>query len=296
MRTWIRIILAALLVGGNVPVPVSAASSDEVIAVLSSDAGPYWEAYLGLVEALGSKPPSFNLAAGEQPVFTKDTRVVVAFGGKAALLRYPAHASVVYCMAPGMSAVPSSRRAPFTKVHMHPPAPVLAEHIKEIQPSLRRLGVLWQSTSFQSLMESLPDAFSAKDVEVVVQRVDGIDDLPGRLRAFKGKVDALWIPPDPLLVNTQSFTLLKEFSWANNVPFYSPTAGLTEIGAAASVSISFEQNGRAAGGAVRRILAGEVVPEAYAGKVEIVINRSAAENSGLKLSPEILRKADKVIP
>jgi len=93
-RSHIRIQLIALFVLFALPPLVCA--QGQVTAVLSSDLGPYGEAYAGFVEAFGQPVTQINLK-NDRLQLSADTRVVVAFGGKAALLDYPEDVTLIYC-------------------------------------------------------------------------------------------------------------------------------------------------------------------------------------------------------
>ena len=105
------------------------------------------------------------------------------------------------------------------------------------------------------------------------------------------------IPPDPLLIDAQSFAVLREFARANDVPLYAPTAGFVAEGAVASVAVSFAQIGRRAASLVGQVLAGEEVPaNVYPEETEISINLEAAAATGLSIPEEALNQARQVLP
>jgi hypothetical protein len=95
----------------------------------------------------------------------------------------------------------------------------------------------------------------------------------------------------------QNFTTIKDFSWANHLPFYVPTEGLVEKGGTASISSSFNDIGGAAAKAARDILNGNHVKGiVYSEKVGIAVNVSVAKSNNLILSPAFLQKIDKSYP
>src|SRR5581483_9484847 len=140
-------------------------------------------------------------------------------------------------------------------------------------------------------------AAGAVDLQILSIRVRSSKELPDRLRALQKRVDALWVLPDPAVVNEENLSLVKNFSWSNNIPFYAPTAALVDKGAAGSVSPDFREIGRTAAWAALQALSGEVSSEVfYPQKVQITLHPSAAANAGLNFSPELLRQADQVLP
>ncbi len=80
--------------------PRHEAAAEPVVAVLSSDLAYYQEAFQGFQKAWAGPVAAVNLKSGKARI-DSDTRVVVAFGAKAALQPYPDGVTVIYCMAPG---------------------------------------------------------------------------------------------------------------------------------------------------------------------------------------------------
>lgn len=271
--------------------------AQEVVAVLSSDLAPYREAYQGFEAALGRPASLIDLQAGH-PRIGRDTHVVVAFGSKAAMEEYPRHAALVYCMAPGTVLDPGQRQGPTVKISMLPPAGKVVSVLKEIQAPLKHLAVLWVVDTMADYAAQLQQAGSQLQIGIEAEQLHSVDELPERLRRLIGEgVEALWLPPDPLLISAGSFAVLREFSRANKIPLYAPTAGFAEEGAIAAVGTSFAQNGRTAAAAVLEILAGREVPaEIYPDECEITLNLGAAAEVGLHFSQEVRQRAHKVVP
>ena len=253
--------------------------AQEVVAVLSSELGPYLEAYDGFRERLGYPVPVVSLSAG-QPRIGDRTRVVVAFGSKAAQEKYPDDVILIYCMAPGTIPRGDGRSGPIVHVSMLPQAELLMGALKEIQPQMRRLAVCWMLEGFVAYRGRMAEVAEEMEVELAGSPLESVDGLPDWLRTqMEAQVDALWLPPDPLLINAQSFAILREFSRANDVPLYAPTAGFVAEGAVASVAVSFVQVGQEAAALVERALAGETLP------LDISIPRSARFRSTSKPRP-----------
>src|SRR5207249_9943195 len=121
--------------------------------------------------------------------------------------------------------------------------PISIAEFKQLQPALKRLAVVWAGESIQDYIDQKNDIADRLGVEMVSDRVRNSDDLPDHLRALKGKVDAVWLPPDAAMVTPKNFATIKEFSLANGIPFYVPSEGLVAQGAAVSVSASFTDIG-----------------------------------------------------
>ncbi|MFI5363448.1 MAG: ABC transporter substrate binding protein [Elusimicrobiota bacterium] len=272
-----------------------AAAAQEVVAVVSSPPGPYEAAYAGFQRNFGSPVAVYHLP-GEKPAIGPRTRVVVAFGGEAVVLPYPKRVTVIACLAPG---VPDYyiRQGSFAFVAMKPQASALLAQMQKLQPKLKRLAVLWNTDITGRYLEELRGIAGAQGIETELVRVADVSGLPDALRSLSPKPDALWLAPDPTLVTPESFQTIKQFSWDSGIPFYAPTSGLAAAGAAAAVSISASETGRAAATLALRALAGTPLPEiSYVENAELTVNRQSSAKSGLVLTPEVLSRADKVLP
>ncbi len=269
------------------------AAAQEVIAIVSPAPGPYQAAYAAFVKEFGRPVPAYRLPA-EQPPAAARPRVIVAFGGDAALRTYHAEAVVIACLAPGVNSAPHGGR--FSIVAMRPPPGELLARLRSIQPGLRRLGILSSGREPAGFTAELGAAATAAGVELVFLKAPTPAQIPDALRSLPGKADALWLAPDPALVTPGAFQTIKQFSWDNGLPFFAPTSGLASLGASAAVSVAAEDAGRRAAGIARRALAGLDFPAVvYADRTHLTINVASAQKSGLSISTEALKAADKVI-
>lgn len=263
--------------------PACAAAS--VIAVLSSDLGAYSEALRGFEAGFGEKVPVSVMGKGV--TVPPGTKVVAAFGGRAASRPYPKGTFVVSCLAPSLPGEPEEGG---TRVRMVPPPEKLLGGIRDAQPAARALAVLWANAGFDEYALALKKAGPKFGLEIVRVDLSDADELPARLRALRGEVDALWLAPDPELINERSFAILRQFSRSTRLPLYVPTAELVKEGATGAVAVSFFEAGKAAGLAAKRALAGEELPpRIYADRVELVFDSQEAAREGLHLSTTVVK-------
>lgn len=287
-RTLKRLLLAALAAAG-----AATASAQDVVAVLGSEQRAQRETFESFQASFGKPVPV--LAMGD-PV-PADAKIVLAFGGKAAIRRYPGRVTVIYAIAPGVLLDRKTHDGPSVKIMMGPDAASVLGRLKELHPGLKRMAVLWSGLSLAASAERLVKAGAARGVAVTAERLEDADDLPSRLRALKGQVDAIWLLPDPLLISARTFETVKHFSYDNDVPFYAPTEGLAEQGAAAAVSVSYKEMGRMMAAAANGVLRGSAQPvELYADRVHVSVNKAAAAECALAVPFEALKTADKVLP
>ena len=263
----------ALLLGGTFLVPRAAEA--KVVVVLSAELAPYQDALAGLKESVPDAT-SVLLKDGQADVGAAD--VVVALGGQAALADYPSKAGLVVAMVADPKVKPSRKH---TRVTMLSDANVLFSKIKAIQPGISKLAAFGVESSYDGFLKALGAAAAANGAALVTKKVNKIDDLVGALRGMNG-AEALWIPPDPLLVNPDTFKLMSGFCTAGKVGLYAPATGLAKFGALAGVAPSFKEIGRAAGRAAASLEGGsDPGASVDPSKSEVMINATTAKAIGL---------------
>lgn len=258
-----------------------------MFAILSSDSGHYRQAYEGFQEEWGSPVP---FSVGGAPDRRADA--IVAFGSRAALRDWSEFPLLVACLAPG--AHPGSERG-VLRVELLPTPALLLARLKKLLPRLKVLRVLWSSDYEEAEVGELADAAAPLGIKVLSERVVNPRRLPERLRSFSTPADAVWLMPDPALVNAENFATLREYASAARVPFLAPTEGLAEKGATATLAAPFRDVGRAAAAVLKARLRGESPHQpAHADRVVVTVNASAARAVGLDLSAA--EGVDRTIP
>jgi len=292
MTCLLRLLLILMLPLARPPGAV-AAEGGGIAIVLSSNLKPYQEALTGIRDAV-HQDISPQLMTDGEPVLSKDTRIVIAVGGKAALHSYPDDVVLIYCLAPGLNLAAKGKRRTIG-VETSPPLQTMVSRLKQLQPAMKRLGVIWVSESVEKSLATKDQVKAAVGVEIVSTHLESADDLPKVLRKLKGSVDALWLPPDPQLISRANLATIQSFSWANKIPFYAPTAALAAQGAVAAISSTFEEMGKAAGKAARGVQQGTPVGgTVYPESVHTTVNAAAAKEVGLVIPEAIMIAADKV--
>lgn len=276
------LLLAALACAAGAQPPVETPT-----ALMSSDSGHYRQALEGFTEAWGSSVP---VVYAGSPV-PAGPWAFVAIGSKAAARRWPREAVVVACLAPSAT---SAADGTLTRVSLLPDPDVLVRRLIALMPKLHVLRILWSSESSRADAEALAAAGERVGVVVFSDRVDPPSSLPERLRGFQDQVDALWLMPDPSLVDAANFAILREYAAAQKLPFLGPTEGLAERGATATIAVTFRDMGRAAALALRARLEGRPRPAIVrVSRVTVTVNSAAARAAGL--GPNF-GSADKVLP
>jgi len=248
-----------------------------VVAVLSGASGPYQEALEGLKAVLGDVPSAVLPALPD----LAGAKVVVTFGSEAALREYPGSAALVAALLPDPS-LEIKHGGSVTKVGLPPAAGVLAAKIKALNPKTSVLAVFDPNGAYGEYIAQLKAAALAAGMDVKVKKVASMADLAQQLPGFKGTVQSLWVPPDPLFMNPKTFSVLTGFCAGAGIGLFAPVAGLARAGALAGVAPSFKQVGVAAAGAAKAYLAGgDPGGWVYSDKAETTANKTVAVSLGV---------------
>ncbi len=251
-------------------------------AVLAKGSGLYFDTYLAFQKAYGRPVVPFDLSENRDPKLPGSLRVVAAFGTRAAALEYPKGVTVIYALAPTYT--PDLPGPDFIRISPLPePGSAVATYLR-LQPGLKRLAVFYSPGNFDFYLDNLGAAAKAAGIEVLRVQLSSPTDFPSVLRSLLGRIDAFWLLPDPALIDMTSLNVLGEFSCSNKIPFYAPSCGLTNYGAAAAFAPGYRQTGAAVASALKTVLAGGKLPGLiFPAEAVLTINADAIRKCGLPL-------------
>jgi putative ABC transport system substrate-binding protein len=301
-----RTLLSGLLAAGLLaPRPAPAA---EIAVVLSSDV-PAWRP---AVEALRTAVPGNNVttydlhgsrAEAERLLqgLKSSAAVVVAMGPLAAQSAHELAADLplVYSMVNDPASLGTLEGPNVTGVAFDLPARNQLVAFRTVNPKATRIGVVYNAASLSRQMEDARRSASALRLDLVVRQVATLQAVPQAVRDLlsgKEPVDALWIPPDPMLMGEATRQFVIETAVRAGKPVYSSSASMVKEGALVGSSPEFASIGHSAGDLVNRITRGEkagrlgvVVPRA-----ELVINKRIADQLRVTIPEEALKAAQRV--
>jgi putative tryptophan/tyrosine transport system substrate-binding protein len=298
-----RTLPSGLLAAGLLaPRPAPAA---EIAVILSSDV-PAWKP---AVEALRTAVPGHNLttydlrgsrAEADRVLegLKSSAAVVVAMGPLAAqsARERAADLPLVYGMVNDVGALEGPNVA---GVAFDLPARNQLIAFRTVNPKATRIGVVFNSASLTKQMEDARRSASALKLELVVRQAASLQAVPQVVRELLSgpeAVDALWIPPDPMMMGDATRLFVIETAVRAGKPVYSSSASMVKEGALVGSSPEFASIGNSLGDLVNRITRGEkagrlgvVVPRA-----ELVINKKIADQLRVTIPVEALKAAQRV--
>jgi putative ABC transport system substrate-binding protein len=168
--------------------------------------------------------------------------------------------------------------------------------LKEVSPSVARVGVIFGPSDVQSLRD-IESAAPALGMQIVPIRVSKADEFAAAFRRGEAeRIEGLLVTPNPL-----SFTHRAEIAEAARRAKWPAVGAATEFaeaGALMAYAVSFPHQFRRAAIYVDKILRGANpadLPVQQPENFTFVVNARAATAIGLKLSPGLLARVDRVI-
>jgi len=165
-------------------------------------------------------------------------------------------------------------------------------------PDAKRIGLFFGTVAEGRMLERARAAAAQSGIELVEARITGLGDLAHSARELAPRVDALWMPADPVLASPEAFRFLLDLSLRMRRPLFVFSDALVRAGAYAGLEPNFEHAGALAEQAVQRIKAGERagdIPVAREKEARLVINQSTARALGREV-PRGLSGPVEVLP
>jgi putative ABC transport system substrate-binding protein len=172
------------------------------------------------------------------------------------------------------------------------------ELLRELVPHLRRLAILFNADNLASVLEMREVQAAARilDLQIAILEIRRAADINSGFEVLKAGADALYVPPDPLVVANRlrinTLALGARLPTMYSFRDYVEAAGLMAYGA--NIADLF----RRSADYVDKILRGAKpadLPVEQPTKFDFIINLTTAKALGLTVPPMLLARADEVI-
>jgi putative ABC transport system substrate-binding protein len=170
--------------------------------------------------------------------------------------------------------------------------------IKDFVPGLKKLGLVYDPSLPNSIVtvKQIKEVAKTMGFTTVDSAAMGLNNVPTAGQALVGRVDAIFVPNDTTVYAV--FESLVKVAQDGKVPLFTAERRSVERGAVATIGLDFVRMGKVTAGMIDKVLKGtkpgdlDVIDMAeQPGALALYINKGAAEKMGLKLSPELLKKA-----
>jgi putative ABC transport system substrate-binding protein len=290
----------------------AARAATHPIAVVYPDIDePYRSVFTKIIEGIEDQAksrvaafamgPNLSMQTLRAELKRQDVRTVIALGRnglKSALELDPS----INVIAGGVVGLPDADPRLHTVLSLAPDPALLFERLKTLQPSVKRVIVVYDNKQNGWLIQLARDAAKAHGLELVAHEAP---DLKSALKLYQdtlanadGKRDALWLPQDSTTVDESTvLPMVLQESWNRSIPVFSSNVSHVRRGAlfalypnnlelgkslAASAIAAAGAGNPAApattSGAVRRVRALK--------DVQAAVNTRTAGHLGIAVSPE----------
>lgn len=167
--------------------------------------------------------------------------------------------------------------------------------IREITPSVKRLGVLYNpgEAASQYGIREIRRYAPALGFELVEGSVATTGDVYPVAQNLAGRVDALFLSSDNTVIGGVAAAV--KVAAEHTMPLYVGDSGTVAKGGLAAVSVGYAELGVETGDLVARTLRGERnIPTVVARGSEVYVNRKAAELMGVQIPTAVLERATMV--
>jgi putative ABC transport system substrate-binding protein len=224
--------------------------------------------------------------------------VIIAVGQKALQTAHSAapQTPTVYCMVLGASA-PSSKSV--TGVRFEVAAEEQLAELKRLAPNARRIGVIYEPRISLAYLDEAQRAAEHMSLQIVSKAVNEPREVRDALNQLTGKIDALWLVPDPRLASPELIDFLLVYTLDRKIVLWGFLDNLTKAGALASLSPDYAEIGRRAGKLAQEVASRPAaqrvpVPAPVDSPGTLTINLKTAHAIGLELPASALSRARQV--
>ena len=168
-----------------------------------------------------------------------------------------------------------------------------------VNPRGVRIGVIYNADNTGRLVQEALKGAPVVRLTIVEKAIVSDKDVPQALRALlqgANAVDALWLPPDPLLLGEEARRFLLTETMKAGKPIYTFSAALVAEGALVSNGVDMASIGEQAAELANRLAGTEKAAkiEFLIPRAELVINKKIADKLKIEIPADALKAAVKV--
>lgn len=276
--------------------PFLARSFATGIAVVKSDSlKAYNKVVTGI--SLESKMPieEFDMKGDRdrgQKIFellnTKKPSAIITIGPEASLLakKLVKDIPVIFCMVPDHSKYGLTGDN-ITGVSVLLPLKTQLTVLKSVTPNVRNVGIIYNPKLSQNTFNDLNKKATELGITLVKVLVDEPDEVVANIKVLQGKVDAIFLFPDPTVVS--SVDVVKEiikFAFEKKIALFGIGEEMVKEGALLSINPEYtsigQQVARIAQDIIRQNIKPGLLPVADPESVSIALNITTAKRIGVE--------------
>jgi putative ABC transport system substrate-binding protein len=272
-----------------------------IAVVLSREIAPYHDALRGFKEQIQGPDKKFrfvefNLEISGQTttelierIRSKEPALVLSIGSAATSLIASeiTDIPVVFSLvlpSRGSKSLEELRAAQrnVTGATMEIPLSTQFAKIREVLPSARKVGVLFDPEVSGPLVETAGEIAGAQGFDLVALPVSSENDVVRRMKELEGEVDVLWSVADSTVFTPQGLKHILLSTLRARIPFVGLSPSFVKAGALLALSCDYQDVGRQSAELAQRIIAGETP-----GEIRMVVPREVSMSLNLHTARQI---------
>jgi putative ABC transport system substrate-binding protein len=158
------------------------------------------------------------------------------------------------------------------------------ELVKTFVPEAKTIGVLYNTSEVNSKIQvdNLKEYAEKNNYTVVEKGVSSSNEVNQAMSSLAGKIDALYVPTDNLIVS--SMPIVSKITNSNKIPVIASEDGSVSSGALACQGIDYEKLGYKSGELAIKVLKGEKIsniPVTTLDETQIIVNEDTLKSLSL---------------
>ncbi|MBN1550454.1 ABC transporter substrate-binding protein [bacterium] len=284
-----------------------AADKEPKVLVINSDAGiekykVAQEEFTGTlsrpVRAINLDDPKWKIADVENLLYDEYPDLVYCIGSKAYLIahRFISEKDIVFSSIVNWQRFPVTGKTYGVSVELH--SGIQMTLFRYIFPKVKKIGVLYSTKYNSEWFKNTSTESKEMGIEIVGKSIAESKQSIDALRESLPAVDALWLIPDPLLMEDKD-NLMKLFKACESrkLPVFSYHDSFIDYGALLVVSVDAPTIGRQAAGIAAEILSDGTIDEKvqYPAGSHIILNLKKVKEYGLQYNEAALSAVNQIV-
>lgn len=171
------------------------------------------------------------------------------------------------------------------------------EILKEIAPDAKKVGVIYNPETYQSLIKEAESLASGLGLKLISRSASSASEANSALSELLPEVQAFWMTADPLVANPEVFKKLVLETFLKGVVLFCPAENFVKEGAAFSFSINFSGSGTQAAEIAAKILEAKAscrdIGVERPAALDLFVNKKITDKLGISLSESLTKKITK---
>lgn len=166
--------------------------------------------------------------------------------------------------------------------------------MQKMLPEAKTIGVMYNPAENKERIDAALRIARSRGLNLEVQEVHTLQDIPAALNALSRDVDVLWGLADNLALSAPIAKNILLASFRNSIPFIGPSSAWVKAGALYSLDWDYTDMGAQCGEVALQVLQGtppSAIPPAVPRKVVYSLNLKTAQQLKITISEQITQKA-----